>query len=571
MLKGIPVSEGIANGIAVCIRTDDKSNSKESGYKEAGSKEQELARFNEALQSFLDDMQQSADQLIKRGMEQESGILLSHMEIVKDPSVASKINEEIEGGCCAEEAVDKTLGFFADIFEATGDELTMQRAADIRDVNKGLVNKLTKSEEPDMSAVPEGSVIIVDELTPSMAVYIEPEKITGIVAQTGGYTSHSAILSRSLGIPAVLSVEGALSDISDGDRLIVDGMTGDVVKNPDAAVEEAYGEKAAEFRKYRELLKAFTGKSSETASGEKKEVFANIGNAEDASAAKSKDAEGIGLFRTEFLYMDRASAPDEEEQLEAYRKAAETFAPAPVIIRTLDVGGDKNIPYMEIDKEDNPFMGFRAVRYCLDNMELFKTQIRALLRANMSGNIRIMIPMVTNVTEIRDVRNVISVCSRELAAEGKEFNPDVCLGIMVETPAAAATADILAGEADFFSIGTNDLTGYMMSADRGNGKVAYLYKTYQPAVLRMIKFVCESAHGAGIPVGMCGEAAADPALTPCLIAFGLDEFSVGSEKVLETRRNISMWTLDEAAEIAGKAMNLHTAEETEQYLNSVKR
>ena len=269
--------------------------------------------------------------------------------------------------------------------------------------------------------------------------------------------------------------------------------------------------------------------------------------------------------------MDRDSAPGEEEQFEAYSRAAKVMSPDPVIIRTLDIGGDKDIPYMKMDREDNPFMGFRAVRYCLENRELFKTQLRALLRANAEGNIRIMIPMVTCLQEIRDVRALMAECSDELKAEGKKFDPDVQIGIMVETPAAAATADILAGEADFFSIGTNDLTGYMMAADRGNSKVAYLYKTYQPAVLRMIRDVCSAAAKAGITVGMCGEAAADPALTPCLIAFGLDEFSVSPEKVLETRKNISLWSRDEAAAAAEKAMTLHTVEEIGQFLDSVKK
>ena len=269
--------------------------------------------------------------------------------------------------------------------------------------------------------------------------------------------------------------------------------------------------------------------------------------------------------------MDRDSAPDEEEQLASYRKVAEAFAPAPVIIRTLDVGGDKDVQYLDMGKEDNPFMGFRAIRYCLENQQLFRTQLRALLRANTAGNIRIMLPMVTELQEIRDVRKLIDESVEELKAEGKEFGQNISLGIMVETPAAAATADILAEEVDFFSIGTNDLTGYMMSADRGNGKVAYLYSVYQPAVLRMIRNVCEAAHKAGIPVGMCGEAAADPALIPCLLGFGLDEFSVGSRQVLATRRIISLWSRQEAEDTVRKVMTLHTVEETEAYLNSIKK
>ena len=412
---------------------------------------------------------------------------------------------------------------------------------------------------------------MISELTPSMAVDIDPAKTRGIIAETGGYTSHSAILARALGIPAVLGAEGALSAIKDGEQLILDGITGEILQEPDEDTKARYDAKAEAFRKKKEMLKAFKGKNSVTASGEVKEVFANIGNAEDAATARACDAEGVGLFRTEFLYMDRDSAPGEEEQFEAYSRAAKVMSPDPVIIRTLDIGGDKDIPYMKMDREDNPFMGFRAVRYCLENRELFKTQLRALLRANAEGNIRIMIPMVTCLQEIRDVRALVAECSDELKAEGKKFDPDVQIGIMVETPAAAATADILAGEADFFSIGTNDLTGYMMAADRGNAKVTYLYKTYQPAVLRMIRDVCSAAAKDGITVGMCGEAAADPALTPCLIAFGLDEFSVSPEKVLETRKNISLWSRDEAAAAAEKAMTLHTVEEIGQFLDSVKK
>lgn len=569
MLKGIAVSEGMACGTAVVIKSE--SGGREKTYRQAESSEKERSRFREAYDSFIKDAEKAAEGLKSRGLEQEAGILLSHVEMVKDPSVASGIEENISNGCCAEEAVDKTLGFFADMFEATGDELTMQRASDVRDINNELIKKLTGNEEPDISSLPEGSVLVTDELTPSMTVDMKTGSVVGIVAETGGYTSHSAILARALGVPAVLSVGGATKLIAEGQDVAVDGISGDVIVSPDNDEKKRCEEKAEAFRRQKALTEEFRGKMTVTASGEKKEVVANIGNAGDVSAAKDGDAEGVGLFRTEFLYMDRDSAPDEEEQLASYRKVAEAFAPAPVIIRTLDVGGDKNIPYLKMDKEDNPFMGFRAVRYCLENRQLFKTQLRALLRANTAGNIRIMLPMVTELQEIRDVRKLIDESMEELKAEGKEFGQNISLGIMVETPAAAATADILAEEADFFSIGTNDLTGYMMSADRGNGKVAYLYSVYQPAVLRMIRNVCEAAHKAGIPVGMCGEAAADPALIPCLLGFGLDEFSVGSQRVLATRRAISLWSRQEAEDTVRKVMTLHTVEETEAYLNSIKK
>ena len=569
MLKGIAVSEGMACGTAVVIKSE--SGGREKTYRQAESSEKERSRFREAYDSFIKDAEKAAEGLKSRELEQEAGILLSHVEMVKDPSVASGIEENISNGCCAEEAVDKTLGFFADMFEATGDELTMQRASDVRDINNELIKKLTGNEGPDISSLPEGSVLVTDELTPSMTVDMKTGSVVGIVAETGGYTSHSAILARALGVPAVLSVAGATKLIAEGQDVAVDGISGDVIVSPDNDEKKRCEEKAEAFRRQKALTEEFRGKMTVTASGEKKEVVANIGNAGDVSAAKDGDAEGVGLFRTEFLYMDRDSAPDEEEQLASYRKVAEAFAPAPVIIRTLDVGGDKDVQYLDMGKEDNPFMGFRAIRYCLENQQLFRTQLRALLRANTAGNIRIMLPMVTELQEIRDVRKLIDESVEELKAEGKEFGQNISLGIMVETPAAAATADILAEEVDFFSIGTNDLTGYMMSADRGNGKVAYLYSVYQPAVLRMIRNVCEAAHKAGIPVGMCGEAAADPALIPCLLGFGLDEFSVGSRQVLATRRTISLWSRQEAEDTVRKVMTLHTVEETEAYLNSIKK
>ena len=569
MLKGIAVSEGMACGTAVVIKSE--SGGREKTYRQAESSEKERSRFREAYDSFIKDAEKAAEDLKSRGLEQEAGILLSHVEMVKDPSVASGIEENISNGCCAEEAVDKTLGFFADMFEATGDELTMQRASDVRDINNELIKKLTGNEGPDISSLPEGSVLVTDELTPSMTVDMKTGSVVGIVAETGGYTSHSAILARALGVPAVLSVAGATKLIAEGQDVAVDGISGDVIVSPDNDEKKRCEEMAEAFRRQKALTEEFRGKMTVTASGEKKEVVANIGNAGDVSAAKDGDAEGVGLFRTEFLYMDRDSAPDEEEQLASYRKVAEAFAPAPVIIRTLDVGGDKDVQYLDMGKEDNPFMGFRAIRYCLENQQLFRTQLRALLRANTAGNIRIMLPMVTELQEIRDVRKLIDESVEELKAEGKEFGQNISLGIMVETPAAAATADILAEEVDFFSIGTNDLTGYMMSADRGNGKVAYLYSVYQPAVLRMIRNVCEAAHKAGIPVGMCGEAAADPALIPCLLGFGLDEFSVGSRQVLATRRIISLWSRQEAEDTVRKVMTLHTVEETEAYLNSIKK
>ena len=360
-----------------------------------------------------------------------------------------------------------------------------------------------------------------------------------------------------------------MTTVHDGDHAIVDGSEGEVILAPTAEKEALYEKRAEEFREMKRRLEAYRGKPSVTADGTHKEVVSNIGNPADGVIAKDDDAEGIGLFRTEFLYMNRPATPTEEEQFEAYKKVAETFGTQPVIIRTLDVGGDKEIPYMNLPKEDNPFLGFRAVRYCLANPDMYKAQLRALLRAGAYGNIRIMVPMVTRVDEVRAVKALRDECVKELTAEDKKFNPDVQIGIMVETPAAVMVADHLAKEADFFSIGTNDLTGYTMCADRGNSDVAYLYTTYDPAVLRAIRRVCYCAREAGIMAGMCGEAAADPNLIPYLIGVGLDEFSVSHERVLSTRYHISLWSDEEAEQIARHALELKSASEIKTYLSDM--
>ena len=567
MVKGIGGSAGYGVGKVVVI-SDAKP---EYVVKNITDTEAEIKRYEDAVASFEKKTQAMADTMRSQVGEHNAEILEGHILLLKDPGMEEITKSTIKGGTCAEAAFESACDMFIQMFQMTGDELLQQRVTDINDIRMRMLKILTGTPDVNVAEVPAGTVLVATDLTPSMTAGIVKENVVGILTEVGGQTSHSAILARALQIPAVLSINGIVSKVQNGMEVALDGVHGECILEPDEQQKNEYLIKRAEFIKQREMLQIYKGKETVTADGEKLMLFGNIGKPEDASQVFLNDGEGIGLFRTEFLFMGASKLPNEEEQFAAYKQAAEIMAGKSVIIRTLDVGGDKDIPYMKMDREDNPFMGFRAVRYCLENRELFKTQLRALLRANAEGNIRIMIPMVTCLQEIRDVRALMAECSDELKAEGKKFDPDVQIGIMVETPAAAATADILAGEADFFSIGTNDLTGYMMAADRGNAKVAYLYKTYQPAVLRMIRDVCSAAAKAGITVGMCGEAAADPALTPCLIAFGLDEFSVSPEKVLETRKNISLWSRDEAAAAVEKAMTLHTVEEIGQFLDSVKK
>ena len=470
-------------------------------------------------------------------------------------------------GMCAEAAAETVLNMFKAMFEGVEDELIQQRATDIEDIKSRLLKILLGIAEADLKTLPPETVLVVGDLTPSMTAELNKDNVAAIVTESGGMTSHSAILSRALEIPAVLSVLNATATLRDGATVIVDGSNGEVINDPTVDEAEEYKKKQAEYFAEKERLRAYIGKESLTADGIKKDVFCNIGNPKDGIKAKEKDGEGVGLFRTEFLFMDRDSVPNEEEQYEAYKKVCDTLANKTVIIRTLDVGGDKEIPYMNLPKEENPFLGYRAVRYCLQNKDQFSLQLRALIRANAdtSGNLWIMVPMITTVSEFKEVKAFVE----ELAAELDMPVPKV--GTMVETPAAFMIADKLAKYCDFFSIGTNDLTQYIMAADRGNSKVAYLYNTYDPAVLRAIRQIIETGVEGGIPVGMCGEAAADPLLIPLLISFGLTEFSVSPTSVLKTRAEIARWSKAEADHIAETVMALETAEEAYEQLKSFVR
>ncbi len=560
--SGIAGSDGIGIGKAFII----KSGGAEWEEKSSLSAAEETARFDAAVGAFVEKTTVMADAMRENVGEKESEILMGHILMISDPSMTDEIRNKIGGGLTAEAASAEVLDMFAMIFEGTDDELTKQRAADIRDIKTRLTAILCGAEETDISALPPDSVIVAHDLTPSMTAGINKQNVVAIVAETGGKTSHSAILARALEIPAVLSIDGFTELVKDGDSLIVDGTRGEVIVGPSAEEQDKY---TAFKKKYdnekRELLK-FKDKPTVTADGGEVELVCNIGNPEDCAAVVENSGEGIGLFRTEFLYMNSSEAPDEETQFEAYKKAAMTMKGKPVIIRTLDVGGDKDIPYLNMEKEENPFMGFRAVRYCVAHTELYKTQLRALLRAGAYGDIKIMIPLVTCVDELRAVKAMIKSIMKDLDAEGKEYNKNIEVGVMIETPAAAVIADILAKEADFFSIGTNDLTGYTMAVDRGNSKVAYLYSAYNLSVIRSIKRIIECGLAEGKKVGMCGEAAADPLLAPLLISFGLSEYSVSPSSVLKTRRTLSLWSKAEADKVANEALACATEEEIREVL-----
>jgi len=411
--------------------------------------------------------------------------------------------------------------------------------------------------------------VVAKDLTPSMTAGINPANVTGIVTVLGGKTSHSAILARALEIPAVVAVNDFLNKVQNGDEIILDGSEGVVYVNPEASVTAEYTAKREVFLKEKKELEQYIGKPTVTTDGVPIELVANIGKPEDVEKVLQYDGEGVGLFRTEFLFMDRTSMPTEEEQYEAYKKVAVDLNGKPVIIRTLDIGGDKEIPYMGLEKDENPFLGYRAIRLCLDRKEdIYKPQLRALLRASAFGNIKIMVPMVTCVEEYREARALIEELKTELDAAGVAYNKDIQVGIMVETAAASLIADLFAREVDFFSIGTNDLTQYTMAVDRGNDKVSYLYSTFNPAVLRSIKHTIACAREAGIMVGMCGEAASDPLMIPLLLAFGLNEFSMSASEILYSRKLITNYSTIELQAVADKALSFVTTKEVEDYMRA---
>ncbi len=565
MLKGTAASDGIGIGKILVI----EEHSLEYTPKTVADTGAELERFRGAVDEFCKATEVQIENLKKSAGAKESEILEGHIQMIKDPYMVGEIEKLIEGGNCAETALEQICDMFAMMFDSTGDELTMQRAADVRDIKSGVLGVLLGIQDVKIGDAPANTVIVTKELTPSMTAGINKDNIVGIVTETGGKTSHSAILARALEIPAVLSVENALGVLKQGDGVIVDGSKGIVIENPDNAQVEAYTEKRNAFLQERKELESLRGSKTVSASGEEYELFCNIGKPEDATKALEGDGEGIGLFRTEFLFMDRTAVPTEDEQFEAYKKAALILKGRPLIIRTLDVGGDKAIDYLGLEQEENPFMGFRAIRYCLKNRELFRSQIRAILRASAFGDIRIMFPLITCVEELRKGKELVEKLKGELRGQNIEFDENIQVGVMMETAAASLIADLLAKEADFFSIGTNDLTGYTMACDRGNADVAYLYSAFQPSVLRSIKNIIECGRKENIPVGMCGEAAADKMLIPLLMSFGLTEFSVSAPSVLRVRKTISQWNKAEADEVALKVMSLSTEQEVVDYLKTV--
>lgn len=566
MYKGTSASAGI--GIGKVVKIEEAELVIQANHvKDA---EAEIERFKGALQQTMEATQKLAEDLAKRVGEKEAEIMQGHLMLMSDPMITGEIETTItRDSICCDYAIETVFNLYADMFAAMDDELMQQRATDMRDIKVRLQQELQGIKSVDIGSLAEGSVIIAKDLTPSMTAGINPANVAGIVTELGGKTSHSAILARALEIPAVVALSDFMNEVKDGDDVVLDGSTGEVIVNPQAAVLQQYAEKKAVFLEEKRELQQYIGKPTITKDGVLVELVANIGRPEDVDKVLEYDGEGVGLFRTEFLFMDREAMPTEDEQFEAYKKVAVALAGKPVIIRTLDIGGDKEIPYMGLEKDENPFLGYRAIRFCLDRKDdVYRPQLRALLRASAFGNIKIMVPMVVSIEEYREAKALIEEIKAELDDKNITYNKEIQVGIMVETAAASLIADIFAKEVDFFSIGTNDLTQYTLSVDRGNDKISYLYSTFNPAVLRSIKHIIACGREAGIMVGMCGEAASDPMMIPLLLAFGLNEFSMSASAILSSRKMITNYSSAELQAVADQALSFTTTKEVEDYMRA---
>ena len=566
MLKGTNVSSGIGIGNAVIVEEKELVIRREAVADAAA----EVERFKGALDTTLKKTEELAADLATRVGEKEAEIMQGHMMLLMDPMLTGEIETAITGeSICAEYAIEQVCTTYADMFASMDDELMQQRATDMRDIKERMQRELLGLESVDIAALPAGTILVAKDLTPSMTAGIRPENVAGIVTELGGKTSHSAILARALEIPAVVAVPDLMSQVENGHVIVLDGSEGIVYVDPDQAVVDEFAAKREKFLKEKKELEQYIGKPTVTKDGVHIELVANIGKPQDLEKVLQYDGEGVGLFRTEFLFMDRTAMPTEEEQFEAYKAVAEGLKGKPVIIRTLDIGGDKEIPYMGLTRDENPFLGYRAIRFCLDRKDdVYRPQLRALLRASAYGNIKIMVPMVTCIEELREAKALIEEIKKELDESNIPYKKDIEVGIMVETAAASLMADVFAKEAAFFSIGTNDLTQYTMSVDRGNDKVSYLYSTFNPAVLRSIKRIITCGREAGIMVGMCGEAASDPLMIPLLLAFGLNEFSMSASAILFSRKLITGYSVEELQAVADKAMSFATAAEVEAYMKA---
>ena len=556
-LTGIAASDGIAIAKAFLVEEPDLSFE----ISKSNDSQQEKERLAKAIADSKVEIEKIKAVAAKSLSEEEAQVFDAHLMVLEDPELQQAYTQKIDYETLnAESAVRQTADFYIEIFKGMEDNPYMQeRAADIKDVTDRLVAHLLGVKIPDLSTIDEEVVVVAYDLTPSDTAQLNRQFVKGFATDIGGRTSHSAIMSRSLEIAAVVGTGNVSKEINDGDTVIVDGLNGDVIVNPDDATIAEYEKIAADFLARKAEWEKLKDAETLTKDGKKFEIAANIGTPKDLEGVHSNGAEAIGLYRTEFLYMDSDEMPTEDEQFESYKVVLEGMNGHPVVVRTMDIGGDKHLPYLQLPEEMNPFLGYRAIRIGLNQPELLRVQLRALLRASVYGSLRIMFPMISNLPEFRAAKAIYEEEKAKLESEGVEVADDIQVGIMIEIPAAAVIADQFAKEVDFFSIGTNDLIQYTMAADRMNEHVSYLYQPFNPSVLRLIKNVIDASHKEGKWTGMCGEVAGEPMAAPLLVGMGLDEFSMSASSVLKIRSLISKLDSNEMAELANKVVTEATS------------
>ena len=567
-IKGIAASNGIAIAKAFKLIEPELTVVKST----IADVEAEINLYKEALVKTTEELQKIKVKAAQNLSEEEAAVFDAHINMANDPELLSQTTDKIKAESVnASYAFDEVSTMFITMFESMDNEYFRERAADIKDIKKRILAHLLGVKVNDPSTIDEQVVIIAEDLTPSDTAQLDRNFVKGFATNIGGRTSHSAIMARSLEIPAVVGTKTILEDVKDGDMIILDGLEGNVIINPSADQVSHYEEVAKAYEAQKAEWAKLKNEKTVSKDGQHVELAANIGTPNDVEGVLGNGGEAVGLYRTEFLYMGRDNFPTEEEQFEAFKAVLEAMGEKPVVVRTLDIGGDKELPYLHLPKEMNPFLGYRAVRLCLDDTDLFRTQLRALLRASAYGKLRIMFPMIATLNEFRAAKALLLEEKAKLVSEGVTVSDEIEVGMMVEIPSAAVLADQFAKEVDFFSIGTNDLIQYTMAADRMNEKVSYLYQPYNPSILRLVKMVIDAAHKEGKWTGMCGEMAGDQTAIPLLLGLGLDEFSMSATSILPARSLISKLSKAEMAELAAEALNKSTVEEVIELVENIQK
>lgn len=566
LIKGIAASDGVAIAKAYLLVEPDLTFDKNEKVTDV---EGEVAKFNSAIEASKVELTKIRNNAEVQLGADKAAIFDAHLLVLDDPELIQPIQDKIknENANAATALTDVTTQFVT-IFESMDNEYMKERAADIRDVSKRVLSHILGVELPNPSMIDESVVIVGNDLTPSDTAQLNKEFVQGFATNIGGRTSHSAIMSRSLEIPAIVGTKSITQEVKQGDMIIVDGLNGDVIVNPTEDELIAYQDKRERYFADKKELQKLRDADTVTVDGVHAELAANIGTPNDLPGVIENGAQGIGLYRTKFLYMGRDQMPTEEEQFEAYKEVLEAMGGKRVVVRTLDIGGDKELSYLNLPEEMNPFLGYRAIRLCLAQQDIFRPQLRALLRASVYGKLNIMFPMVATINEFREAKAILLEEKENLKNEGHDISDDIELGIMVEIPATAALADVFAKEVDFFSIGTNDLIQYTLAADRMSERVSYLYQPYNPSILRLVKQVIEASHKEGKWTGMCGEMAGDETAIPLLLGLGLDEFSMSATSILKARRQINGLSKNEMTELANRAVDCATQEEVIELVNN---